>query len=281
MRERAKKILRKTKSVLFADPEILYKKEQHLLNKPFYFKGANGKAILLIHGWTSVPYEMRRLGKYLNENGWTAYGPMLKGHGTVPKNLENIKWREWVEDIDRAYKKLRKNHNQVFVGGTSIGANIAILLAKKHPEISGLVLMATPYQMKLEKLKLEKITVLFLKIMRIFKKYNKKFYPPTFGSRTTITRLISYRTYPIDSVFEAAELVKKSRKNLSKITQPCFLLQSSSDCIVAKDSMEKIYAQIGSKIKKKKYIKRAYHTFISDIKNEDVLKEIADFIGKY
>ena len=278
MHERVKKILRKTKSVLFTDPQILYKREQHLLNKPFYFKGANGKAVLLIHGWTSVPYEVRRLGKYLNENGWTVYGPMLKGHGTVPKDLENIKWNEWVEDIERAYGKLKKNHGQVFVGGTSIGANIAMLLAMKHPEISGLILMAAPFQMKLEKMKLEKISILFLKIVRIFKKYNKKFYLPTFGSRVTITRVISYKTYPIDSVFEVAELVKKSRENLSEIIQPCFLLQSSSDCIIAGDSMEKIYARISSKVKKKKYIKKAYHTFISDIKNEDVLKEIADFI---
>lgn len=280
MHKRVKKIFRKTRSVLFADPQSLYKKEQHLLNKPFYFKGSNGKAVLLIHGWTSVPYEVRRLGKYLNENGWTVYGPMLKGHGTVPKNLENIKWSEWVKDAERAYKKLKENHTQVYIGGTSIGANIAMLLAKKYPEVSGLILMATPYQMKFEKMGLEKIITVFLKIMRIFKKYNKKFYPPTFGSRTTITRLISYRSYPIDSVFEAAKLVKKSIENLSKIDQPCFLLQSSSDCIVGKDSLEKIYAQIGSKIKKKKYIKRAYHTFISDVKNEDVLAEILKFLNE-
>ncbi len=278
MRERVKEIFYKTRSVLFADPQRLYKKEKHLLNKPFYFKGTNGKAVLLIHGWTSVSYEVRRLGKYLNEKGWTVHGPMLEGHGTVPKDLENIRWAEWLEDIERAYAKLKRKYDRVYVGGTSIGANIAMLLAKEHPEISGLILMATPYQMKLEKFKLQKVAIFFLKIIRIFKKYNKKFYPPTFGSRTTITRLISYQTYPIDSVFEAAKLVKKSRENLSKINQPCFLLQSSSDCIVAKDSMEKIYTQIGSKIKKKKYIQKAYHTFISDIKNENVLRDIADFI---
>lgn len=275
MRDRVKKMFHGTKSVLFTDPLLLYKKEQHLLNKSFYFKGTNNKAVLLIHGWTSVPYEVRRLGKYLNENDYTVYGPMLSGHGTVPKNLENIKWGEWVEDVERAYRKLKKNYDQVYIGGTSIGANIAILLTKEHPEISGLILMATPYRMKLEK-----IASFFAMIIRIFKKYNRKFYPPTFGSKTTITRLISYGTYPIDSVFEAYELVKKSRKNLSNINQPCFLLQSSSDCIVAKNSMEKIYACIGSKIKRKKYIKRAYHTFISDIKNEDVLREILEFLNK-
>jgi len=280
MRDRVKKMFRKTKSVLFSDPLSFYKKEQHLLNKSFYFKGTNNKAILLIHGWTSVPYEVRRLGKYLNESGYTVYGPMLKGHGTVPKDLENVKWKEWFDDFERIYKKIRENHTRVYIGGTSIGSNITMLLAKKYPEISGIILMATPYQMKFEKLKLEKIVIIILKIMRIFKKYNRKFYFPTFDSRTTITRLISYQTYPIESIFEAAKLIEKSRENLSEITQPCFLLQSSSDCIVSKDSLEKIYAQINSKIKKKKYIKRAYHTFISDVKNEYVLKYILNFLNK-
>ncbi len=87
-----KKIINTAKSVLFADPELLYKEERHLVNQPFYFQGTNGKAVLLIHGWSSVPYEVRRLGVYLYENGYTVSGPLLSGHGTVPKDLENIKW---------------------------------------------------------------------------------------------------------------------------------------------------------------------------------------------
>lgn len=268
-----KKLYKKVKSVLFADPELLYKEEIHLLNQPFRFLGTNGKAVLLIHGWTSVSYEVRRLGKYLNENGYTVCAPMMRGHGTVPKDLEDIKWTDWLRDVTEAYLELKKDHEKVYVMGTSMGANLAMFLAQKRNDVAGLVLMATPY-----KIKLERASVFLAKFVCLFKKYNKKFYPPTFGVSTTITRLIAYQTYPIKSAIETFELVKHSRKNLAKICQPCFLLQSANDHIVSKRSMEEIYERISSKIKKKKYIKRAYHTFISDIKNEEVFRDIFEFI---
>jgi len=269
------KFYKKVKSILFSDPELLYKEERHLINQPFKFPGTNGRAVLLIHGWTSTPYEVRRLGVYLNENGYTVHGPMLKGHGTVPKDLENVKWSDWLDDIERVYDELKRTHDKVYVAGTSIGANLAALLAIKRPDISGLVLMAMPYKVSLER------TVIFLaRINKFFRKYNKKFYPPTFGLSTTITRLISYQTYPIESALETFRLVQHTRGIISQVTAPCLLMQSTSDHVVSRNSLEKIYAGIGSKVKEKIYINRAYHTFISDIKNEGVFEDILGFINR-
>jgi carboxylesterase len=270
-----KNIYKKVKSVLFADPELLYKEELDFINKPFEFDGTNGKAVLLIHGWTAVPYEVRRLGAYLNENGYTVHGPMLRGHGTSPRDLENVKWTQWLDDVKKAYEKLKKTHEKVYVAGTSIGSCLTIMLADKKPEISGLVLMATPY-----KVRLEKIVVFLAKLSTLFKKYNRKFYPPTFGLSTTITRLIAYQSYPISSALETFELIKIARNKIHHIKQPCFIIQSSSDHIVSRDSLKKIYGGVSSKVKKKKIIKRAYHTFISDIKNESVFEEILSFINQ-
>ena len=268
------KTIKKVKSVIFADPDLLYKEERHLVNQPFYFEGGNGRAILLIHGWSSVPYEVRRLGVYLNENGYTVSGPLLSGHGTVPKDLEEVKWEQWLKDVESAYQELKGKYSEVFVGGTSIGGNLAVLLASRHPEISGLILMATPY-----KIRLERISLFFAKLLRKLRRYNKKFYPPTFGVSTTLTRIISYQTYPVDSALEAFRLVKDSRQYFSLINQPCFLLQSSSDHISASGNLEMIYKKIKSPIKEKRYIKRAYHTFISDIKNESVFEDILNFLN--
>jgi len=266
-------IIDKTKNILFASPKLLYKKEKQLINKTFYFKGNNSEAVLLLHGWSATPYEVRRLGKYLNESGYTVYGPMLSGHGTKPADLENVKYTDWIEDARRAYKKLKRGHKKVFVGGTSMGGTLALCVAKEFEDIGGLILMATPY-----KIKMERTGSLVVSIMSLFKKYKKKFYPPTFGSRKTITRIISYQTYPIKNVLEVDKLINHSRKDLDKIKQPCLIMQSSTDHIVTKNSMRKIYQQIGSEIKKKKYIKKSYHTFISDIKNEHVFEDILDFI---
>jgi len=270
-----KRIFRTVKNILFADPRRLYREQLDLINKPFRFEGANGKAVLIIHGWTSTPYEVRRLGKYLNENGYTVSGPQLRGHGTVPKDLEEIKWQEWFQDIEKEYCELKKNHRKVFVAGTSIGSNLALLLASTNKNVAGLILMATPYAIKFESL-----AVMLARLNLFFRKYNKKHYPPTFGVSTTITRLISYKRYPIRNALEIFKLVKKSREELSRILQPCLILQSTHDHVICRKSAENIYCSIGSVQKKIKYIRRAYHTFISDIKNDYVFKDILDFLNE-
>ncbi len=278
----AEKAMGKEKGVLSTDPRALYKQERQLINQSFFLQGPsaaeaekNKKGVLLVHGWSSTAYEVRRLGKYLNENGYTVYGLMLSGHGTVPKDLEEVTAQDWIADVEKGYARLKETCDQVYVAGTSIGASVALILAEQEKEMAGIVLMATPH-----KLRFEKIGVAFVKLALFFnpKQYRTKFYPPTFGASDSITRMISYQSYPVASVLEVFELVRRARKNLGSITQPCLLLQSTHDHMVTKDSMEKIYEKISSKQKKKIYIHKAYHTFIPDIKNEHVFKDILNFL---
>lgn len=267
------KIIKTVKGVLFADPELVFEHEKEFIKQPFYFKGNNGKGVILIHGWTSTSYEVRRLGKYLNERGFTAYGPMLLGHGTQPEDLETIGWKDWMKDLTEKFDEMKKDCDKIYIAGTSIGANLAMLLAIERPEAAGLVLMAPPY-----KIKFENFLEILGKMLIPFKKFNNKYYPPTFGVSTTITRVISYQKYSIKSSLDTLDLIRASRKKLAEIKQPTFLIMSLHDHIIARNSMEEIYKRINSAVKRKKYIRRAYHTFISDIKNENVFEEIADFL---
>ena len=266
-----RRLYKKAKGILFADPEALYEKDQERLGQPFHFPGTNGKAVLLIHGWTSVPYEVQRLGIFLNEKGYTVTGPLLTGHGTQAKDLLDVQWEEWRRDVTKSYHELKKNHEQVYVVGTSMGANLTAMLAADNPEISGVVLMAMPYNFKRERL------FFLVTIISWFKKYSKKYYPASFGRPGMITRKVSYQTYPLKSVLEVFKLVKNSRLILSKINQPCLIMQSASDHIVTRNSLEKIFSGVSSKIKRKKYIQKAYHTFISDIEKEHVFEDIFNF----
>lgn len=275
MTEKIVKFINKAKSIIFADPKLIFEDEKDLVKQPFYFQGVNGKGVLLVHGWTSTAYEVRRLGKFLNEKGFTVSGPMLRGHGTAPEDLENITYQDWLADLLKAYDKLEKECEKVYIGGTSIGASLAILLALERPQTKGLVLMATPY-----KIKLESLLEMWGKLILPFKKYNTKFYPPTFGAATTITRVIAYQKYSTKSALKVIKLVKAVREKFAEIKQPCFLIQSKQDHVVSHGSLDRIYEKIGSDIKKKKYINKAYHTFISDIKNEHVFMDILAFLDE-
>ena len=61
--------------------------------KEFYFKG-NNTGVLLIHGFTGTPYEMRFLGEFLRDKGCTVRGILLKGHGTTLKDMRRCSYRD-------------------------------------------------------------------------------------------------------------------------------------------------------------------------------------------
>ncbi len=251
--------------------------DKKILKKGFFLQGNNGRAVILIHGWSSTPYTIRKLGEYLHQQGYTVIGPRLTGHGTKPEDLQGVKWQEWLDDIEKVYKGIVGKYNEIFVAGTSLGGNLAILLASKFPKISGLILLATPYKPK-ARVKTQ-ILMFLAKLFRI--KLLPKYYPASVESLgTAITPMVSYQKYPPESVRESIKCILASRQKMKSIKQPCLIIQSVDDHMILPKSADKIYQSISSKIKEKKYLKNTYHSFISDKNSRYVFKDIYDFLKK-
>lgn len=256
------------------DLKKMYESEKHLAREPFFFEGTNGKGVLLVHGWTSTPYEVRKLGEFLNGKGFTVSGIKLKGHCQNPEDLENVKWQEWMDDLENGFRELKEKCEKVYLGGTSLGGILSIIFAEKKPEVSGLVLMATPY-----KLKLDWLVKLVSRLSLLFgKRYWDKYYPKSFGSSGLVTRLVSYQKYPTANGIESHKAIEEARKKLPGITCPCFVLQSTNDHMVIPESADMILESVRACIKRKKMIEKAYHTFIADINNEHVFQDIFEFL---
>jgi carboxylesterase len=95
-------------------------------NVEFRFEGGRC-GVLLIHGLTGTPTEMRLVGKGLSNAGFTVYGMQLAGHcGDVP-DLLATGWKDWYASVEAAADHL-------FVAGLSMGAILALKLAAEHPE---------------------------------------------------------------------------------------------------------------------------------------------------
>src|SRR5665811_713155 len=58
--------------------------------------------IVLLHGFTASPVEVRQLADFLNAQGYTASGPLLPGHGTHPDDLNRVKFEDWVRFSEAA-----------------------------------------------------------------------------------------------------------------------------------------------------------------------------------
>lgn len=100
----------------------------------FFFEGGRS-GVLLIHGLTGTPMEMRLLGKGLNNAGFTVHGMQLAGHCGNVEDLLATGWHDWYASVEQAADALRGKVDRLFVGGLSMGALLALKLAAEKPQL--------------------------------------------------------------------------------------------------------------------------------------------------
>jgi carboxylesterase len=107
--------------------------------EPFFFKG-NHIGILISHGFIGTPQSIRFLGEYIASQGYTVYGPRLKGHGTHYKDIEKCKYQDWIQSLEDGYRFLQQQCRDIFIIGQSMGGTLTIDLVSKYPDIQGIML---------------------------------------------------------------------------------------------------------------------------------------------
>ena len=65
---------------------------------------SRSKGILLLHGLTGAPAEMRLLGRRLTRAGFALSTPLLAGHGADQQTLLRSTWRDWLASARDAYR---------------------------------------------------------------------------------------------------------------------------------------------------------------------------------
>ena len=81
--------------------------------------------VVLVHGFTGSPAELRLLAHALHAQGFGVEAPLLAGHGTQLDDLMEIEPRQWLEQIDALVVRLRKQGQRVVVAGLSLGSILA------------------------------------------------------------------------------------------------------------------------------------------------------------
>ena len=84
---------------------------------------------LMIHGLTDSPYSMRHLAKLFQSNGFYVLSLRMPGHGTIPAELIDATWRDWMAATYIGAKHVRsKLQKQLpfYIVGYSNGGALAI-----------------------------------------------------------------------------------------------------------------------------------------------------------
>ena len=102
-------------------------------------------AVLMIHGIGGSEHDFGPLYKVLGLHGYDPCPLTLPGHRGRPEDLLNVRLEDWVEAVRRHYHMLRTRYEVVHIMGISLGALIALEIAKSERHTAGeLVLISAP-----------------------------------------------------------------------------------------------------------------------------------------
>lgn len=112
--------------------------------EPVYLQGNTGTAALLIHGYIGSPTDYGRLPALLHEKGLTVSVPLLPGHGRVdPREFARTTEQVLIDFVKEEYRKLRRTHRKVILGGFSMGGALSVIAAAA--EKPDALLLLAPY----------------------------------------------------------------------------------------------------------------------------------------
>ena len=237
---------------------------------PFFFPG-NKIGVLLIHGFTGSPPEMRGMGEYLATQGLTVLGVRLAGHGTTPEDLACTSWHDWVASCEDGLRQLRTRCETVFVGGLSMGGVLTLHLAAHHP-IAGAIVMAAPIYLTGD------WRIIFVPVLQHIIRWYVPKGAPDARELLVSQRIWSYDRIPGRAIGHLFTLMKQTRRLLPRITVPILIMQGLHDRTVPVDCAQEIYERVGSRDKQLLWFPESGHILPQDVEREAVWQRAYEFI---
>ncbi|MEN5313823.1 alpha/beta hydrolase [Pseudomonas koreensis] len=254
----------------------------------------NGEvAVLLIHGLTGTPTELRRVAVGLAKAGHTVYVPTLAGHCGGNADLQATGWRDWYESARNTFVGVRRKHRKVYVGGLSMGAVLSMYLAAEHPgQIEGLLLYSTT--LRYDGWSINKLAFLTPLLMKIpfgvhLCSFEEK---PPYGIKNERLRAIVERQMKEGQSSQAGLLTMEGvtvrelhrlnavvKKRMPSITTPALVLHSIEDDITSRWNADYVERTLGGPVTKV-LLDDCYHMITVDLQYRRVVELSADFIER-
>ncbi|WP_066192458.1 MULTISPECIES: alpha/beta hydrolase [Gracilibacillus] len=235
--------------------------------EPFMFKGGE-HAVLLLHGFTGHSADVRMLGRFLNEKGYTCYAPIYRGHGKSPEALTEVTADQWWQDVQEAYQYLQDSgYQKIAIAGLSLGGVLALHLACNYP-VTGVVTMCTPMFFDNE----EQLTIGFRQFAKEYKELEDK-------DEETINEEIEQLLSKASGLFQQiASSIANVKENVDMLYAPTFVIQAKQDEMINTDSAKYIYENVETDKKEIKWYENAGHVITFSKVKDQLHEDIATFL---
>lgn len=94
--------------------------------------------VILVHGLTGTPFEMKHIAKRLNQYGFSVYCPLLAGHCEDEAHLMTTTYKDWLKSAEDGYDRFHEATDVIFAGGLCFGAEIAAHLSYAKKDRGGI-----------------------------------------------------------------------------------------------------------------------------------------------
>jgi carboxylesterase len=242
---------------------------------PFYYRGGD-VGCLLVHGLTGAPEEMRWMGQYLANAGYTVLGLRLFAHATHPNDLTRARWQDWWACVEDGYHLLRGTCEKIFVMGLSLGGALSLAMGSSL-KVEGLVAMSTPYLVPDSRVARWRPLI---PLVSRFWRFAKPPGPSDWRNHEVEKKNLDYGIHSLRAVAELHDLLSLMRNNLARLEAPVLLIQSKGDGLVPQEHAKMIYKQLGSPDKDLFWIEGSGHNLPRDAAREIVFAAAAAFVQR-
>lgn len=246
-------------------------------------------AVLLIHGLTGSPFELKPLAKRLHKKGFTVKGLCLAGHGSSLDELKSTTWQDWYKSVRKEFKVMKERYRFVSVSGLCMGALLALYLAYEEDEgVSSVAALSTtlfydgwslPWYSFL-------LPISYYPPFRYFYSYEER---PPYGVKNERMRRqieialkenrdsVAYSHFPSQSMHELFKLIKAVKKVLGKVRVPTIILHAIEDDLASVKNADYVERHIGAATVRKVLLDNTYHMLPLDNEKDRVAEETISF----
>jgi carboxylesterase len=216
---------------------------------------------------------MRLLGDHLNRYGLTVLAPLLPGHGTRVEDLNQKRWRDWLDHVVQAYAELASRCELVFVGGESLGSLLTLQLASRKKTVAGAILLSPA--IKVTNPRRHLLPLLKYVLPKVPKSED------FFTDPAAKERIWAYDYTPTSAAHEVLKLIRETKRLLAQVTCPVLVMHSTKDLEIHPASARYVYDRISSTDKEIILLHNSGHVLALDSEWLAVAENTYQFIHEH
>jgi carboxylesterase len=241
--------------------------------------GEGTRGVLLVHGFTGSPFEMRLLGEELARRGFAVEGPLLAGHGARTRDMRRAGWHDWMRTAGEALDRLRArvNNRPVAIAGLSMGALITLELARtRRDEIACIACLSPAFWLRPEAEAFSQFVarIPFLRYMALPKLAGSDIRDPEMRKRNGIAQ--GRAAMPLPSLASLIAFQQHLRDKLGEVRAPVLLMHSENDHTVPIACMDAVAHRLVNAPVRTVRLSEPYHVITLDVGKEQVFAAVAE-----